>query len=248
MIKYLVITLSAFLLSQTRFADCESKYFKGVPTSSIELRKLCRKEYAVLYSDNCKIPYVVAEHLKSDEIGGTGQRQNSFKEDKEIPSFFRATLDDYSGRRQKKIDIGHMAPAANFTTDKETMEESFLLSNTVPQYEKMNRGVWKMLEMRVRALSQKYGEVYVLTGVLVEPYKHTIGSGVCVPTHMYKVIYVPKLKETVSYLIPNKNDLGKVRFQDYVTSTIEIEHKSGFMFFPQSNDALLKETGKRIEK
>jgi endonuclease G len=248
MIKHLVTTLTLFLLSQNVFADCESKYFKGVPNSSIELRKLCRKEYSVLYSDHCKIPYVVAEHLKSSEIGGTGQRQKSFKEDEEIPDLFRATLSDYSGRRQKKIDIGHMAPAANFTTDKETMEESFLLSNTVPQYEKMNRGVWKMLEMRVRALSQKYGEVYVLTGVLVEPYKHTIGSGVCIPTHMYKVIYVPKLNETVSYLIPNKNDLGKVRFQDYVTSVIEIEHQSGFTFFPQSKSALIKETGKMIEK
>ena len=218
-----------------------------MPTSNLEVNQLCRKEYAVLYSNSCKIPLVVSEKLLATEIGGTEQRSSSFKADMEIEEQYRATISDYTGRKKMKIDIGHMAPAGDFTRDSIAMRESFLLSNTVPQYERMNRGIWRQLEMRVRALTVKYGEVYVITGAIVD-HEKTIGSGVCVPTQMYKVIYVPKLNETVSYLIPNKNNLGKVRFQDYVTSAIEIEHQSGFTFFPQSKSALIKETGKMIEK
>ena len=238
--KKILVTLSLILLSTFAFAHCEDKYSYGVPTSKIEVKHLCRKEYAVLYSESCKIPLVVSERLLGTEIGGKEERASSFKADQEIDELYRATLTDYVGRKQMKIDIGHMAPAGDFTQDKAAMTESFLLSNTVPQYERMNRGIWRQLEMRVRALAVKYDEVYVMTGVLVKPYTKTIGSGVCVPTHMYKVIVVPRLGQSIGYLIPNENDLVKSRFKDYVITTIEIEERSSFNLLPTTNSIKLR--------
>jgi endonuclease G len=245
--KLIVTSLALLFLSFSVFAQCEDKYSYGEPTSNIEVKKLCRKEYAVLYSNSCKIPLVVSEKLLGTEIGGTEQRSSSFKVDMEIEEQYRATLDDYAGRKKKKIDIGHMAPAGDFTQDSVAMAESFLLSNTVPQYERMNRGIWRQLEMRVRALAVKYGEVYVITGVLVD-HEKTIGSGVCVPTHMYKIIVSTKLEQSVGYLIPNVNDLPKSRFKDYTMSVLEIEEKSGFNLLPLINSKIKSELGKDLNQ
>ena len=242
-----IAILVLLFLSFSVFAQCEDKYSYGVPTSNLEVNQLCRKEYAVLYSNSCKIPLVVSEKLLGSEIGGSEQRSPSFKVDVEIEEQYRATLSDYAGRKLKKIDIGHMAPAGDFTQDSVAMAESFLLSNTVPQYERMNRGIWRQLEMRVRALAVKYGEVYVITGVLVDREK-TIGQGICVPTYMYKIVVSTKLEQSVGYLIPNVNDLPKSRFKDYTMTVLEIEEKAKFNLLPNANSNIKVKLGKDLNQ
>jgi endonuclease G len=240
--KFLI--LFVLFLSQVAFGACEDLFAFGEPQSSHKIL-LCRKAYAVIYNESCKSPYLVSEKLDRLHIGGFEKRA-SFKQDPDLKSD-RATLLDYKGRKKLGIDIGHLAPAGDFSTDNEAMAESFYLSNTVPQADKMNRGIWKMLEMRVRALAFKFGEVYVMTGVVYDS-SRMIGSGVCVPTHLYKIIVSPKMSEGIAYMIPNTNDVAKMKATEFTTSIHEIEKIASIDFLPKvpKESSIKQEIGKRL--
>ena len=50
----------------------------------------------------------------------------------------------------------------------EVMSESFYLSNMSPQDPGFNRGIWRQLEARVRDWADLHGEVFVVTGPVLE--------------------------------------------------------------------------------
>lgn len=218
----------------------------GVPTTSQHSTLLCKKAYSIIHNDACKVPFVSLEKLTKQQVGGTEPRSATFKSDTALST--RATLADYAGRKNLEIDIGHMVPAGDFTTDPTAMSQSFLLSNAVPQAEKMNRGIWRMLEMRARALAVKYGEIYIYTGGVYSENSKTIGSGVCVPTHLFKVIISPTLAEGIAYLIPNENSTSKQKFTNFATTIHEVEKVTKFNFAPKvpESSSIKQEIGKRL--
>ncbi|KOC58574.1 Endonuclease G, mitochondrial [Habropoda laboriosa] len=85
-------------------------------------------------------------------------------------------------------------------TDELSQEESFLLSNIAPQASKFNQQQWRLFEASVK---HKYK--YVITGVLFDEYKiKSIGNGVLVPTHFYKILVNDNC--SVAYIADNDDD------------------------------------------
>lgn len=219
--------LLGFLLTISTFAHatCDDHFAAGAPIIKGQpTTQLCRIGYVAEHLDACKAPLLVMEHLLGSNVGGVEPRQG-FRPDSTLPVGKRAVNKDYA---KSGYDMGHMAPAADFTTDAATMAQSFYLSNAVPQNPNLNRGTWKALETRIRGLAMKYGDIYVYTGAVFG--NATIGSGVCVPTHMYKVLINVHNKETIAYLLPNEPKAGK--YQKYATTVSEIERFTGIDFFP----------------
>jgi endonuclease G len=64
-----------------------------------------------------------------------------------------STNEDYENNI---YDKGHLAPAADFNCDKENLKQSFSYLNCTLQHEKLNRGVWRLLEAHERELAKKY--------------------------------------------------------------------------------------------
>jgi endonuclease G len=64
-----------------------------------------------------------------------------------------STNEDYENNI---YDKGHLAPAADFNCDKENLKQSFSYLNCALQHEKLNRGVWRLLEAHERELAKKY--------------------------------------------------------------------------------------------
>ncbi|MCH9712892.1 MAG: DNA/RNA non-specific endonuclease, partial [Proteobacteria bacterium] len=58
-------------------------------------------------------------------------------------------------------DRGHLAPAAAFNCDRETLKKTFTYLNCVLQHEGLNRGPWRELEEFERGLSKVYDNVWV---------------------------------------------------------------------------------------
>jgi endonuclease G len=54
---------------------------------------------------------------------------------------------DYEGN---VWDKGHCAPAADFNCTRETLWQTFSYLNCILQHEKLNRGAWRLLEVRER--------------------------------------------------------------------------------------------------
>lgn len=114
------------------------------------------------------------------------------------------------------------------------MSESFLLSNMAPQVGAgFNRGIWKLLEERVRAWARFKGEVYAYTGPIYAPGAsiRSIGPNkIAVPTHVYKIIFDPVAVDVLGFILPNQRIAGR-DLKPYIVSVDEVEAITGLDFF-----------------
>lgn len=104
-------------------------------------------------------------------------------------------------------DKGHLAPAADFSCDKETLYKTFTYLNCALQHQDLNRGVWRILESRERELA-KIQDVKV--HIRLDFSKNTIKqpTGSTVPGGFWKEIQYGQTTEI--YYFPNiKPTLGQ---------------------------------------
>ncbi len=110
-----------------------------------------------------------------------------------------ATDKDYKGMGYHK---GHLANAEDFAFSCPKEELTFRYYNCVPQTSKMNLGIWKTWETKIRQLSQ-YKKLFIIAGSIFGD--ETIGpNNVAVPVYMYKLVYDAKTKTLLyCHLFPN---------------------------------------------
>lgn len=192
---------------KTHQAKCGQHYIaKAVPQlltdKHNEIYYLCFEGFAIGYSAISKTALWSAEHLTKARIeqANTLARVDNFHEESQLPDRVKAYLSDY---KNVPYDRGHLAPNADMATVT-SQYDSFSLANMIPQHPKNNRGTWRSIESRTRYLAVRYGEVYVVTGVAFNaPTIKKIHHRVMVPTHLYKAIYVPSLRQAGVYYVPN---------------------------------------------
>lgn len=86
-------------------------------------------------------------------------------------------------------DKGHMAPAASFNCDEETLRLTFSYLNCALQHEGLNRGPWKELERFERDLAKVFN-VHVIIDVQFEDKDLRLESGALVPTGFVKKVFI----------------------------------------------------------
>lgn len=193
-------------------------------------RYLCRDGYVVNYNDQTKQPNWVAYRLTARSVSHHTKREEQFEADQLIPKVWRAELSDY---QNSGYDRGHLAEFAAMDFSERSAKQSFLLSNISPQRAGLNRHGWAQLEKYVRFWAKAKGELYVYTGVIYrnKTPRTFIGQGkVAVPDYFYKVIYAPKQKESIAFVMPNqkveKKDVAKYR-----VAIKDIQMRTGVNFF-----------------
>ncbi|AFZ68867.1 DNA/RNA non-specific endonuclease [Deinococcus peraridilitoris] len=215
--------------------ECGEKFAFGRPLVQGEGENatlLCRKGYAVLHDPDLRVSLYAAERLTNTDADGSVPRQDDFEPDPDLPAGERAELSDYRG---SGFDRGHLAPAADFSDDPTEMDESFLLSNMVPQNGPMNSGIWSGLESATRACAKSVGEIFIYTGPVFEGgVKRTVGRNrVAVPTGLYKVVVEPKSGQARTFLMPNRALQRTSDFGRYEVPVTRIEQLTGLTFFPE---------------
>jgi len=198
---------------------------------------LCRQGYLLAYDPQHKIARWTAYHLTREKVEArVVRRQDSFREDADVPAQQRSTLRDY---RRSGFDRGHMVPAAAMRWSERAMSESFLLTNMAPQVGiGFNRHIWKELEALVRTWAAARQEVYVVTGAIVEPGAATIGEGkVTIPSHFYKVIFDPVRVDVIAFLLPNRK-LDTRDLPNYRLSVDELEQRTQLDFLSELPDEI----------
>ena len=198
--------------------------------------------FSLCYREKYEQAEWVAYEINTEELVKATNRTDDFRPDPKI-STGSATLADYKG---SGYDRGHLAPAADLAYSKETMSESFYMSNMSPQTGGLNRGVWKDLEAEVREWTQAFGSIYVISGPVLEKDSYpTIGENkVAVPEYYYKVLFAPEGKdgkpEMIAFLMPNEK--LKEDYFAFVVPVDEVEARTGLDFFHSldkaSQDAL----------
>jgi endonuclease G len=159
-----------------------------------------------------------------------------FFEDARLPKNERATLEDYRG---SGMDRGHNFPAGD-AANSVTMAQSFSLANMLPQSQEMNRGAWSKIEQATRKyVLRASGNVYVYTGSVsiaghcpIAPSNSrgdcTIGNGVVVPSHIYKLVYDATSHRAWAYWLEN---MDSARISPPI-SYEELVKRTGIEFLP----------------
>jgi endonuclease G, mitochondrial len=211
--------------------------------------EIVREGYVLEHSAADKIPRWVCEHLGPENLGGPLKRPKSepFQADPELPTGSRAELKDY---RLSGYDRGHQAPAANETKNQRLQNETYFLSNMVPQVGQFNRQPWENLEETVRAWAINRGEAYVITGpIFYDPKEDdprtatgyftikAIGKDhVAVPTHIYKIVILRGRSgqwRSIALVMANKKYPQVVNYGEFIRPIRWIEERSGINFMPE---------------
>jgi len=110
-------------------------------------------------------------------------------------------------------DKGHMAPAADFNCDINSLKLTFSYVNCALQHQDLNRGQWKALELYEKELA-------INNEVTIKIFVDFSGSmrlttGAMIPTGFSKVIYLNG-KRFKSYYFPNQSLTGS--YEKYLIS------------------------------
>ena len=84
-------------------------------------------------------------------------------------------------------DKGHCAPAADFNCTKEMLYKTFTYVNCVLQHERLNRGVWRLLESYERELA-KTNTVSVEIRMVYSTTSLKLPTGATIPDGFFKII------------------------------------------------------------
>lgn len=200
--------------------------------------------FALSYSEKYEqaewVAYEVTKENLLKKKRNKVDRTDDFREDKKVRTG-SAELNDFRGTG---YDRGHLAPAGSVGYTKETMSESFYLSNMSPQEPSFNRGIWKELEEQVRDWAYKEEALYVVSGPVLKGNLKTVGKysktdkndkKIAVPKYYYKII-VDRTgsAKAIAFLMPNEKSDRPL--SDYVVSIDKVEEITGIDFFHTMND------------
>ena len=210
----------------------------GLPGTCSTCSILYRQGYVVCEDTAKKVPLWVSYNLTKDDLNCTEKRANyKFQADPDLAPVNRATNKDYS---KSGYDKGHMCPAADQCRNTTTMTECFYLSNMCPQWPQLNRHPWEQLEVKVRSLAAKYGEIWVIVGPIFEKeasgrgYKPKLELGadhVWVPWGFYKIAIFKTTGQlhTIAFQYQNQDETNDIPAHAAAIRTIESETSLNFL-------------------
>lgn len=130
------------------------------------------KYYKAYYSKTIQTSSFVIYKLYKG--GGSVSRVNmSFRAYKKLPHY------NYV---KSGYDRGHLVPAEDFANDVNKLKQTFYYINCIPQTVKLNRGIWKTYETKVRNISQIDSIIIICGGC-----DYTKNS--CIPQNCFKIVY-----------------------------------------------------------
>jgi endonuclease G len=209
---------------------------------------VARDGYALEESEQDKIPIWVCERITRYQVTGSlSKGRITFRPDPLLPAEARSVDNDYSG---SGFDRGHQAPLADQSREQRLRDETFYLSNVVPQNRRLNQQAWAGLEGRVRGWAEARDTIYAITGPLFwDPREDDpstargyvnyswIGNHVSVPTHIYKIVIARRLDrsgwEAIAFVVPNKAYDRSTDLSTFIKPVSWIQKRAGLTFFPK---------------
>jgi DNA/RNA endonuclease G (NUC1) len=196
-----------------------------------------RARYALDYNDTTHQANWVSWSYTTEDSGNSG-RSSSFFVDTSLPvGFVRIGNSSFD----TGYDRGHMCPSGDRTASVADNNETFLMSNMIPQASHNNQVLWAGFEAYCRGLASGGSEVLITCGP-GDFGTASISNGMKLPGSVWKVIVVApsgtalasskvtSACRVIAIHTPNTASVGS-SWTDYVTTVEEIEATTGFKFF-----------------
>jgi len=216
--------------SQNSSSEFFDTYFDFFPTSTTG-QIITHNYYAYSYSEVHEQAEWVAYELKREYITFTNLKRHYFTQDPKVTT----QSADWRNYKNSGYDKGHLVPAGDMKFSKNAYEDTFYTSNISPQLPAFNNGVWNRLEHKVRYWANRFNDIYVITGGVLESEFRTIGQEeVAVPNYFYKVLLDIDAKnkqvKMIAFLVPHEE--SNKPLYEFVVSVDELEQLTGIDFFP----------------
>jgi endonuclease G len=137
--------------------------------------------------------------------------------------------------------IAQLAPAADMFTSQQAVEETFLMSNAVPQKPAFNKYIWQTNEKLIREWAKEGHTLYVVAGpVLADaPFGTFGGNKVSIPIRYYKAVLDADGSRAIGFVFRNNVSTGTPK--SFAVSIDDLETITGIDFFPQLQDDIENE-------
>ncbi|PYQ57203.1 MAG: hypothetical protein DMF58_18890 [Acidobacteria bacterium] len=199
--------------------------------------------YALSYNRDKGTPNWVSWHLDSSWYGSLA-RVDTFRPDPAVsPNWYRVQASDFF---TTGFDRGHMCPNADRDNENRIPinQETYLMSNMVPQAPDNNQGPWANLENYLRTLTAAGTEIYIVSGPAgvggtgSSGFMTTLANGhVTVPAYTWKaalvlakgdndVSRVNAATRTIAVIMPNTQGIrtnDSSDWQNYLTTVDAVE-------------------------
>lgn len=187
---------------------------------------------------------IAYEHLTWESIHGAGERRDVWRRDWTHSRELSASDDDY--RAARPLIKFHLAPAKKGRRSQAEIDGTFTYANAPLGNDKLNGGLWRVLEKDVVDLVQPTTEVYVVTGPAFMPDDKGIVSypvygphNVPKPTHFVKAVL--KLANgqpsMFAVIVPNEAPPAGKTWKDFRVSVDRAELALGEDCFDWLDDA-----------
>jgi len=150
--------------------------------------------FEVMYSETLQQPLWVKYQVQCPE-GKASRKGMDFYT---IKGYITSSNEDYA---DNVYDKGHVAPAASFSCDTETLKKTFSYLNCTLQHEKLNRNHWRLLEVYERDLAKTESPVNVEVKVVFDKNITKVPGGAAIPFAFIKTIKTSK--QTLKYYFLN---------------------------------------------
>ncbi|HEX3581609.1 MAG TPA: DNA/RNA non-specific endonuclease [Thermoanaerobaculia bacterium] len=214
---------------------------------------MVKPTYAESYNRDKGTPNWVSWHLNTSWYGSL-VRLDTFRPDPKVPAdWYRVQAFDFS---LSGFDRGHMCPNADRDNEnrRPINQETYLMSNMVPQAPDNNQGPWANLEAYLRTLTDAGSEIYIVsgpagvggTGSNGGVTTSLAGGHVTVPAYTWKVALVLPNQDgddvarvsastrTIAVIMPNVQGIRTNNSSDwmtYLTSVHAVEQLTGYNFY-----------------
>ena len=146
---FLVMNPASFLLfallPALAFAQPSRYELPACTGSGLELAD--RVFYILCYDAGHKVPLWTAHEINPELPHVAISRPRHFQHDTALAGAIARNADYlHSG-----FSRGHLVPAEDMPWSEEALQSTFLLSNTIPQNQSVNAGLWKRIESAVRS-------------------------------------------------------------------------------------------------
>jgi endonuclease G, mitochondrial len=242
--------LALLFAAAPALADCPAAPL-GVPiVTGIQTLEICHTGYLSLLDPAAKESRIVTYGLTAAHSHAHGSRAGmSFKRDTLAPPEDQGRASDYAG---SGFDLGHLKPAEDGAYNQTIEEETFRMTNVVPQLPHLNRDGWEELETVVRAEACARGVIAVFTGPIYDFKEGAIGKDrLPIPSAFFKVAVDPKTGWAIAFIAPQADLAKGEAIEKAATSIRAVEMATGIILpLPETIDldAVNEPEGGVVEK